>query len=164
MEKKLIILLILISSLPEIVNAKTQDNGFRKKINYIDSVLNTNPYLDTFLEITYHYSIDITPEKELVVKMDFDGPFTTILKARLADLNNAFVVDTSSDWTSSVCWQCKKSGQGKEERCIYQENLYPGGEKDLVDSDDICIKLTTQSNIRLIIIKALEELIRNVPD
>jgi hypothetical protein len=162
MEKRLILLYFLIISLSGVESLKSQDPGIRKEINYIDSLLKTNPYLDTFLEITYRYSIDISPEKELVVNMDFNGPFTTTFKARLTDLNNAFVIDTSSDWSSSVCWQCKTSPAGKEERCIYQENLYPGGKKDIVDSDDICIKLTTQSNIRLRLIKSLEELIKKV--
>ena len=73
----------------------SQDLPFRKEVNYIDSVLQSNPSMENFLGITYYYSIDITAEKELIVVMDFKGPFTTTSTARLADLNYSFVVDTS---------------------------------------------------------------------
>lgn len=160
--KKMVLLFFLISHLSGIDTVRSQDLRVREEINSINSILKANPFRDTFLEITYYFSIDITPEKELVVHMDFNGPFTTTFKARLLDLNNSFVVDTSDEWSSWVCWHCKKDETGKEKTCIYQENLYAGGEKDIVDSDDICLMLPQQSDIRSRLITALEELVKKV--
>ena len=84
MMKRMIILVFLTSSLSGIATVKSQELSSRKEINYINSLLKANPYRDTFLEITFYYSIDITSEKELIVKMDFDGPFKTTIKARIS--------------------------------------------------------------------------------
>jgi len=159
--KRMIFLALITSILSWITDLKSQDLTFRKEVSYIDSLLLKNPYFENFLEITYYYSLDITAEKELIVKMDFNGPFTTTFTARLTDLNNTFIVDTT-EYSSSVCWLCREDETGKEKRCIKQENLYTTGEKDIVDSDNICIMLTTQSEIRLELIKAIEELVKKV--
>ena len=158
---RLIFLVLLTRFLSAVETVKSQDLPFRKEVNYIDSVLLKNPYFENSLEITYSYSLDITDEKELIVKMDFNGPFTTTFTARLTDLNNTFMVDTT-EYNSSVCWLCREDETGKEKRCIKQENLYTTGEKDIVDSDNICIMLTTQSKIRFELIKAIEELVKKV--
>ena len=161
MMNRIIFLFLLTSFLSAIETVKSQDLPFRKEVNFIDSVLKENPYFESFLEITYHYSIDISAEKELIVKMDFDGPFSTTFTARLTDLNNTFIVDTT-EYTSSICWLCKEGDPGKENRCVRQANFYTTGEKDIVDSDNICIMLTTKSKIRVEIIKAIEDLIKKV--
>ena len=158
---KILIFLALITSFFLLTTEiKSQDLPFRKEVNYIDSLLLKNPYFESFLEITYYCSLDITAEKELIVKMDFNGPFITTFTARLTDLST-FIVDTS-EYNSSVCWLCKEDETGKEKKCIRQENLYPTGETDIVDSDNICIMLTTQSEIRVELIKAIEELVKKV--
>lgn len=155
MKKIIFVLSIFLSG---IIAAKSQDLPYWKEVHYIDSVLSKNPYFENFLGITYYYSIDITPEKEMIVKMDFKGPFTSIFKARINELKNAFEVDTT-EYTSSICWHCLEDGSGKEKRCIFQENIYTSGERDTVNSDDICIQLPTQSDLRNNLIKSLEKLL-----
>ena len=83
MMKRIIFFVFLTYLLSGIAAVKSQELTTTEEINYINSLLKANPYRDTFLEITFFYSIDITPEKELIVKMDFDGPFKTILKAKI---------------------------------------------------------------------------------
>jgi hypothetical protein len=162
MMKKMVLLSFLISFFSGIATVRSQELQIREQINYIDSILKANPYRENFLEITYYYSIDITPERELVVHMDFNGPFTSTFKARILDLNNLFVVDTSNEWSSSICWHCKPDGTGKEKTCVYQENLYTNGDKDIVDSEDICVMLPMKSDVRFRLIKAIEELVGKV--
>jgi len=157
--KIMAILVFLTINFSGIHIVKAQDLPFRKEVNFIDSVLRKNPYMENFLGITYYYSIDLTAEKEIIVIMDFNGPFTTTYKASIADLNNAFVVDTS-EYSSSMCWHCTEDGSGIEKRCIKQVNLYTTGEKEIVDSDDICIMLPAHSEVRLVLIKAIEELVK----
>jgi hypothetical protein len=161
MMKKLILPVFLFSQLSGLATVNSQDLPFRKEINYIDSVLQKNPSTENFLGITYYYSVDVTAEKELIVVMDFKGPFTTTFKARLADLPESFVVDTS-EFRSSVCWHCGTDSTGREKRCIKQEILYTSGEKEIVDSEDICIMLPAESDIRLKLLIAIEELVKKV--
>lgn len=158
---RIIFLVLMTGFLSAAETIKSQDLPFRKEVNFIDSVLRENPYFESFLEITYYYSIDISAEKELIVKMDFNGPFTTTFSARLTDLNNIFIVDTT-EYTSSICWICKEGETGRENRCVRQANSYTTGEKDFVDSDNICISLPKQPKIRVELIKALEELVKKV--
>lgn len=161
MINRIIFLFLLTSYMSAIETIKSQDLPFRKEVNFIDSVLRENPYFESFLEITYHYSIDISAEKELIVNMDFNGPFTTTFTARLTDLNNTFIVDTT-EYTSSICWLCKEGDTGKENQCVRQANFYTTGEKDIVDSDNICILLPNQTKVRVELIKAIEDLVRKV--
>jgi hypothetical protein len=161
MMKKMILLTFLTSVFSGLATVYSQDLPFRKEVNYIDSVLQKNPSTENFLGITYYYSIDVTAGKELIVIMDFKGPFTTTFKARLADLTNSFVVDTS-EFRSSVCWHCATDSTGREKRCITQEISYTSGEKEIADSEDICIMLPAESDIRLKLIIAIEELVKKV--
>ena len=86
---RILILIFLAGFMPGIETLKSQELTVKDEINSINTILKENPYRDTFLEITFYYSIDVTPEKELMVKMDFDGPFKTVLKARVADLGKS---------------------------------------------------------------------------
>jgi hypothetical protein len=157
---KRIALLILINSLFSLPHTvKSQDLPFRNEVNFIDSVLRENPYSENFLGITYYYSLDITPDREIVVKMDFNGPFTTIFKARLTDLNQVFIVDTAKS-TSSICWKCLADESAMEKRCVWQINLYTTGEKDTVNTNDICLVLPAQSKLKLQLINAIDELVK----
>ena len=156
--KRMIFLAFISSFLSGITSVKSQDLPFRKDVNYIDSLLSKNPYAENFLGITYYYSLDITPEKELSIKMDFNGPFSTTFKARLTELNTSPVVDTA-EYTSSMCWSCRQDESGTEKLCITQENIYTTGEKDIVNTEEICLMLPAQSTIRLKLIKAINELV-----
>jgi hypothetical protein len=155
------ILVFLTSIFSGIATVNSQDLPFRKEVNYIDSILQKNPSTENFLGITYFYSLDVTAGKEIIVVMDFKGPFTTTFTGSLPELKDSFVVDTS-EFRSSLCWHCGTDAAGKEKRCIKQEILYTSGEKEIVDSEDICISLPLQRDIRLNLINAIEELVKKV--
>jgi hypothetical protein len=161
--KRMIFLAFMYSLLSGITSVKSRDIPFRKDVDYIDSLLSKNPYAENFLGITYYYSLNITPERELIIKMDFNGPFSTTFKASHTALKINPVVDTT-EYTSSMCWKCKPDDSGTEKRCITQENNYTTGEKDIVDSEDICIMLPTQSNIRIKLIEAIDVLVRKASE
>jgi hypothetical protein len=155
-------LLILINSLFSFLHtAKSQDLPFRNEVNFIDSVLRENPTSENFFGITYYYSLDITPEREIVVKMDFMGPFTTIFKARLTDLNPVFIVDTAKS-AGSICWSCKPDESGMGKRCVRQINIYTTGEKDTVNTDEICLVLPAQGKPRRQLIDVIDELVKKI--
>lgn len=140
---------------------KSQDLPFQKEVKYIDSVLSKNPYFEKFLGITYYYSLDITSEKEIIIKMDFRGPFSTTYTAKLADLVHPFTADTS-EYSSSICWRCNTDETGKERRCILQENVYTTGEKEQVITDDICLMLPAETALRIDLIGRIDKLLKEV--
>jgi hypothetical protein len=152
----LVYLLLIVS-----VNSATGQDLFRKEVNSIDSILKKNPYHEEFLGITYSFSIDITPQKDFVVIMDFDGPFTITFTARVSDLITLAVVDTT-EYTSQMCWHCAKASTGKDNACIQQLNQYKTGEKDLLSSEDICVMLPVETRLRIYLIQSIQELINKV--
>jgi hypothetical protein len=156
---RMIFIAFMTSLLSGINTLKSQDLTFRKEVDFIDSLLSKNPYAENFLGITYYYSFDITPEKELIIKMDFDGPFTTVFKAALADLINETVMDTT-EYSSSMCWRCKEDGSGRLKTCVKQINTYTSGEKDTVYSEDICLMLPAQKNTRLELIQEINKVVK----
>lgn len=160
--KRIILFVFLTYLLSGIAAVKSQELTTTEEINYINSLLKANPYRDTFLEITFFYSIDITQEKELVVKMDFDGPFKTIVKARIPDLNTALQIDTALEGTSSICWNCKPSGTNSQTNCVYNESITSGGEKESHYSDNICVMISRKEDIRGVLIKSFDRLFKRV--
>ena len=160
--KRIIVFVSLIYLLSGISTVKSQDATAREQINYINTLLKANPYRDTFLEITFFYSINITPEKELVVNMEFDGPFKTVLKAKIPDLGNSFVRDTSYEGNSSVCWYCKPNETTKDINCVYNETITSETDKESHFSDNICVMFARDSNIRDELIKAFDKLFQRI--
>jgi hypothetical protein len=142
-----------------ITSLKSQDLPFRKDVDYIDSILSKNPYNENFLGITYFYSLDISAEKELIITMAFDGPFTTVFKAPLNDLSIECVIDTT-EYSSSMCWSCREDESGRLKTCVKQINTYTTGEKDIVDSEDICIMLPTTKKTRVELIKSINNVVK----
>jgi len=162
--KRIIFFISLTYLLSGIATVKSQDPTAREEISYINSLLKANPYRDTFLEITFFYSIDITPDKELIVIMDFDGPFKTVLKVNILDLGNTFVRDTSYEGNSSICWYCKPNEATKDINCVYNETITSETEKESHYSDNICVMFARDSNIRDELIKAFDQLFRNAQE
>ena len=160
--KRIIVFVSLTYLLSGIAAIKSQELSAREEINYINSLLKANPYRDTFLEITFFYSIDITPDKDLIVNMDFNGPFKTVLKANVRDLGNSFVRDTSYEGNSSVCWYCKPNEATKVINCVYNETITSETEKESHYSDNICVMFARDSNIREDLIKAFNRLFKLV--
>jgi hypothetical protein len=162
MMKTIFILIFLAGFLPGIESLKSQELTVRDEINSINSLLKANPYRDTFLEITFYYSIDITSQKELVVKMDFDGPFKTNVKVKISDLNLSLQVDTALEGTSSICWYCNPGGISGEANCVYNESTTSQGEKESHYTDNICVMISRESEIRNSLIKEFDKLFQLV--
>jgi len=160
--KRMIILVFLTSVLSGNATIKSQDPAIREDISYINSLLKANPYRDTFLEITFYYSIDISAEKELVVNMDFDGPFKTIVKTRIIDLGSSFLRDTAYEGKSSICWYCKTEDSKQENKCVYNVTITPGTENESHYSDNICVMFSKESDIREILVKTFDRLFKKV--
>jgi hypothetical protein len=156
------ILVFLICFLSGIVPVKSQELSVRDEISNINSLLKSNPYRDTFLEITFNYSIDITPDRELVVNMDFDGPFKTTVKARITDLHSTLQIDTALEGTSSICWYCKPVENISLTNCVYNESITSRGEKESHYSDNICVMISRQEEIRGKLIQAFNKLFTKV--
>jgi hypothetical protein len=162
MMKRIIFLVFLTCFLPGIGTVKSQEPAVRDEINFINSLLKANPYRDTFLEITFFYSIDITSDKDFVVNMDFDGPFKTILKAKIIDLGGSFLRDTAYEGNSSICWYCKTDDTTIENNCVYNETITSGLENEFHYSDNICVMFARDSNIRDELIKLFDKLFKRV--
>lgn len=162
--KRVISLLILTFFLSGFEPVRSQELSPGEEVGYINSLLKANPYRDTFLEITFYYSIDITTEKELVVKMDFDGPFRTIIKAKISDLGRSFTRDSSYEGNSSLCWYCKSEDAKKISDCVYNETITSGSEKESSYSNNICVMFAKDSNIREEILKAFDMLFKRILD
>jgi hypothetical protein len=126
---------------------KSQNLSIQETVNYIDTLLKTNPYIDNFLEITFSYSVDITSNKELVVSMEFNGPFKSILKSKISDLDRIFQKDVCGDTSNSICWYCKHEDLAKSNACVYIENITTGGEKEGHYSNSICVMFSNRNGI-----------------
>jgi hypothetical protein len=160
---KALIILILISGLSFRSNSiRSQDLTIRKEIDHINSILGANPYRDTFLEITFHYAIDVTPDGELLVNMVFDGPFKTLFKARIRDLGNSFQRDTAYEGRSSLCWSCIPGEITKDKNCVYNETITNANEKESHYSDNICVMFTMKSELQKELTSAFGNLFRKV--
>jgi hypothetical protein len=162
MMKRMIILVFLTIVLSGISTVQSQELSVNEEIIYINSLLKANPYRDTFLEITFYYSISVTPDKELLVNMDFDGPFKTSLKARISELGRSFLRDTAYEGNSSVCWHCKSADDLKENVCVYNETITSENEKESHYSDNICVMFSREGDIRARLIEAFDKLFRMV--
>jgi hypothetical protein len=162
MNKRVLIFVSLAILSSGFTTVKSQDLSLRDQISYVNSLLKLNPYRDSFLEINFYYSVDITPEKELVVNMDFDGPFKTIVKARVIDLDSSFETDTAQDGTSSICWHCKSGDKAKEADCVHNETITIGQGNEFHYSENICVMIPRHGESREKLIIALEQLFKKV--
>jgi hypothetical protein len=160
--KRIFILVFLAGFFSGNETLKSQELSVKDQVDSVNAILKENPYRDTFLEITFYYSIDITSEKELVVKMDFDGPFKTIVKAKITDLNRSLGIDTALEGTSSICWYCNNAGLNSDANCVYNESITAQGEKESHYTDNICVMISRENEIRDRLIKDFDKLFRRV--
>jgi hypothetical protein len=158
MMKRMNILVFLTIIISGISPVQSQELSVNDEIIYINSLLKANPYRDTFLEITFYYSVSVTPDKELIVNMDFDGPFKTILKAKISDLGRSFLRDTAYEGNSSVCWHWKSDDALKENTCVLNETITSETERESHYSDNICVMFLRDGDIRARLVKAFDKL------
>ena len=90
--------------------------------------------------------------------MDFNGPFKTILKARITDLGRPFLRDTAYEGNSTICWYCKTDDTIKGSKCVYNETITSDLEKESHYSDNICVMFSRDANIRDELIKHFDKL------
>jgi hypothetical protein len=130
-----------------VVPVKSQCLSARETLDYINAILKTNPFVDTFNEITFYQTIDITKNNELEVRMDFNGPFKSIARSNISDLDLVLPRDSCIEISNSICWNCKAKGTTGINDCVYNENIYTGGEKEIHASNNICIMFSNQNSI-----------------
>jgi len=160
--KKFILLIVFILAAYSQSPIKSQDISIKESVSYINTLLEENPYVLTFLEITFFYSIDITSDKELVVKMEFEGPYKSFIKAEISDLDLTFKKDFCRENTNSICWNCISKDLSADNNCVYNENIYLEGGEEIRYTDNICVQFSNENNICGELYSALDSLFKKV--
>lgn len=150
MKKPALIIIVMIISVWH-NPVKSQDKN--KTVDYINSLLKENPYTDDFQEITFFYSIGLTENNELVVKLEYDGPFKTIFRAKISDLKPVAQDNPTMIPSTHLCWNCQ-SGDG----CVTNETIYTSGDKEVNSAGNICVMFSNKKKIYPKLIKAFDKL------
>jgi hypothetical protein len=146
MKKYFFLILILVLAIDE-STVSSQCLSVRETLNYINALLKANPYVDNFNEITFYQTVDVTTNNELEVTMDFNGPFKSITRSKISELGYVVPKDSSTEITNSICWSCRTKGLTGSNDCVYNENIYTGGEKEIHYSNSMCIMFSNQNRI-----------------
>jgi hypothetical protein len=159
MKKTLIALLLLIFILSD-CQLKSQDikSGKNITVEYINSLLKNNPYTDNFQEITFFYSIEITPENELVVNLEYDGPFRSNFRSKISDLNPVPQNNSTMIQSTYLCWQCKSVDSGGHSSCVQNEIIYTSGEKELHTAGEISVMFSNDKKVYSKLFDAFDKL------
>lgn len=160
--KRSILLLSIVLLAGLLTQAVSQDSNIRAGIDSVNTVLKANPYYDGFNEIAFNYTVSITNERELVVEMNFDGPFKWIYKAKIDDLELNLRNEPCRESPSSVCWVCKKNETGVPGNCIQAEMLMTDGGSQKENASNICISFSARAGICNNIYTSLNRLMTNV--
>ncbi len=136
----------------------SQSPDAEELIKNINALLKENPYIDDFQEITFYYSVDVTPENEFVVKLEFDGPFKTLFRSKFSDLNPAVQNNPTMIPSTYICWNCKSKDSKENNSCVYNETTYEGGDKEVHTSVNICVMFSNQKGVYKKLSKAFDQL------
>jgi hypothetical protein len=147
MKKKTYLMVVLVALCSWQNNALSQSNAIIQSLDSINAILKTNPFHDGFNDISFFYSVNITPDKELVVEMSFDGPFKWIYKAKISDLDLSQRKDICKDSPGSICWVCKQTEPGKPNSCIQAEMIFTDGGSEKQNSSNICVSFSSRPMI-----------------
>lgn len=128
-----------------LASLSAQNNTLKSGIDSVNAILKANPYYDGFNEIAFFYSVDITAEKELVVEMNFDGPFRWVYKADIEKLDLSPKKDPCRESPSSICFTCKTSGNPVS--CVNAQMILSDGGKQTENSSNICISFSARGNV-----------------
>jgi len=145
--KKILLTVILIVIYSWQNNAASQNPAVIQSIDSINAILKANPFHDGFNDIYFYYSINITPNNELVVEMSFDGPFKWVYKAKISDLDLGPKKDACKDSPGSICWICKETEPGKQNSCIQAEMILSDGGSEKEDTTNICVSFSGRNMI-----------------
>jgi hypothetical protein len=127
-------------------------------INEINDLLRNNPYTDDFQELTFYYSIEITSLNEIIVNLEYDGPFKTIYKARISDLNPITQNNSAMIPSTYLCWRCKSADSKENAPCVQNEIIYTSGDRELHTASEICVMFTNEKNVYKKLYDAFERL------
>jgi hypothetical protein len=119
----------------------------RETINNIDTLLIANPYYDSFNEIAFYYSIEITSMKELVVTMESKGTFKTIFKTKISDLEHTYKKDFCKESPDCISWLCNSKEKAKNDGCVYVSGTIPGGIEANYYQNDISVMFSKDALI-----------------
>jgi len=145
--KKTLLTVILIVIYSWQNNAASQNTAVTQSLDSINAILKANPFHDGFNDISFYYSINITPDKELVVEMSFDGPFKWVYKAKISDLDLIPKKDACKDSPGSICWLCKETEPGKQNSCIQAEMILIDGGSEKENATNICVSFSGRNMI-----------------
>ena len=145
MNKAFYIVLLIIINLIN-YNAFAQDAEVNKSVDSINAILKSNPFHDGFNDISFYYTIDVTQDRELIVEMNFDGPFKWVYIAKLQELD-LYVKDACNESPSSLCWTCKQTDPGKPNSCIRAEMIFTGGGSEKENATNICVSFSGRNMI-----------------
>lgn len=141
---------------------KSQSPSNAEILNTINTLLKTNPYVDNFLEITFYYSADITPENELVITMESKGNFKSIFKSKISDLDYSYQKDFCSNSVTSIIWQCRSKDKTNADDCVYVEGTVPGGADANYHQDNIAVMFSNKNGICSKLYDSFNQLFKNV--
>lgn len=145
--KKAILLIVFTIVIAGQNYLNSQNVTFKESLDSINAILKANPYIDRFNEIAFYYSVNITPENELVVEMSFDGPFKWVYKTNISDLDISPKKDICRESPNSICWICKKADSIKVNSCVIAEMIYTDGGSQKENSSSICVSFSGQGMI-----------------
>ena len=145
--KKTLLLILLITVNSWFNHAASQANKPDLVIDSINAILKENPYHDGFNDISFFYAINITLDNELVVEMNFNGPFRWVYKANIKDLDLTTREDICIESPSSLCWVCKDIVPGKQNSCIEALMILNEGEPDKQNASNICVSFSGRGMI-----------------
>lgn len=140
------------------VTVSSQSPVAEELIKNINALLKENPYTDDFQEITFFYSVDVTPENEFVVKLEFDGPFKTLFRSKFSDLNPVVQNNPAMLSSTHLGWNCKSKDSKENNSCVYNETIYEGGDKEVHTSATICVMFSNQKGVNNKLRKAFDQL------
>ena len=126
---------------------KSQGLTIRETINNIDTLLETNPYYDSFNEIAFYYSVDITSKNELVVTLESKGNFKTIFKTKISDLDHSYQKDFCSKNPGCISWYCKSKDKTKSDGCVSVTGTIPGDMEANYNQDNISVMFSNEALI-----------------
>lgn len=144
--KKTILFLftLLISGIS--ININAQESSIKASIDSVNAILKANPFYDGFNEVSFPNAVSISQDRELVVDMDFNGPFRWVYKAKISELDLTLRNDPCRESPSSVCWTCKKTG-GTPGNCITAEMIMSDGGSQKENASNICVSFSARKGI-----------------
>jgi hypothetical protein len=163
MKKYIFLIVIIIAAFCQ-SPVKSQDINIKESVDNINNLLKENPYFDNFFEITYYYSIEITPDAEFIVRVDFDGPYSLFYKAKISNLVGNENVESTQRDSRSICWSCKSGDLEENNNCVYTEYILVEGEIEISHTDNICVKFSNKNKISSEIKNTLDSLFKKIQE